>query len=120
MVLKGYLAQVKRFRLANFSGKLDKGQREVLEELTLLPSSREPLSAAKNELSETNFTAGERSHEREEELNTVLRLVKRARYRREVRGLVKAVKTAEAEKRPKEVRRLQKEVLKLSEKIRKL
>lgn len=94
--LKDYLTQVKRFRLANFSAKLDEGQRKVLEELALLPQQE--------------ITSGEA-------IEVVIKMVKKARYQRERKALVAAVKEAEKEQKEGEVRRLQKEVLKLSEKI---
>jgi len=98
--LKAYLARVKRFRLANFSAKLEEAPRKALEELALLPDLREPSS--------------------EGDLRATLKLVRRSRYLREKRELAKAVKAAEAEGKLREVRRLQREVLKLSDKIRKL
>ncbi|PIZ41185.1 DNA primase [candidate division WWE3 bacterium CG10_big_fil_rev_8_21_14_0_10_48_23] len=99
--LKSYFREVKRFRLANFSAKLDEEQRKVLEEIALLPLPFQKISS-------------------DEEIEAVVGAVKRARYKRELRGLVGAVKEAEKAQKEKEVKRLQKEVLKLSEKIRKL
>jgi DNA primase len=98
--LKAYLARVKRFRLANFSAKLDEKYQAVLEELVLMPTSDQvPL---------------------EEELEALVQRVKKVRYQREKQELVGAVKEAEAEGRAKDVKKLQKEVLELSEKISKL
>jgi len=87
--------------LPNFSAKLDEEQRKVLEELTLLPLPLQKVSP-------------------DEEIEATIKTIKRARYKRELRGLVKAVKEAEREQKEKEVKRLQREVLKLTEKIRKL
>lgn len=99
--LKVYLARIKRFRLSNFSAKLTEEQRKILEELTLLPPPLRGISP-------------------EREIEAAIRVVKKACYKRELRELVGAVKEAEKGQKAREVKRLQKEVLKLSKKIRKL
>lgn len=98
--LKTYLSRIKRFRVANFSAKLNEAHRVILEELVFaLTSDQVSL---------------------EEELEALVRRVKKERYQREKQELVKAVKAAEAREKTKEIKRLQKEVLALSEKIAKL
>lgn len=99
--LKEYLARIKRFRLANFSAKLNEEQQKILEELTLLPLP----------FPETP---------QDKEIEAVIKVVKKARYRRELRELVTAVKEAERKQRGRKIRSLQKKVLKLSEKIQEI
>lgn len=106
--LKTYLSRVKRFRLANFSAKLGEEQRKVLEELTLLP-----LPTGERGLPLWDVLLSE-------DFKAVIKVVKKARYRRELKELVVAVKEAEKEQRSEEIGQLQKKVLKISEKIRNL
>ncbi len=98
--LKTYLGRGRGFRLARFSATLEEAPRKVIEELALLPASQEVPS--------------------EEEIEAVSRLIKQARYQRELRDLTKAVKAAEAEGAAREVKHLQREVLTLTDKIRRL
>jgi DNA primase len=99
--LKSYLSRIKRFRLANFSAKLDGDQKRILEELVLLSPS--PSGAVS-----------------EEELEAMIKVVKEFRYRRELKDLVVEVKAAEKGEKVREVKRLQREILKISDKIKNL
>ena len=99
--LKSYFREVKRFRLANFSAKLGEEERKVIQEIALLP-----LPECRGSL--------------DEEIDSALKVIKKARCKRELGELVAEVKEAERQQREKDVKRLQKEVLKLSEKIQKL
>ncbi len=106
--LKSYLSQIKRFSLKNFSAKLNKEQQTVLEELTLIPLPVPDHSWPLREISP------------DEELKESLKALRRLNLKRQWRELVGQVKQAEREKQGKEVKRLQREVLKLSEKIAEL
>lgn len=98
--LRSYLKSVKRFRLENFSAKLDENFRESLQEMALAPFLGE-LSA----------------DQLEAEFGLALQSVKLARLQRERKELVSRVREAEKGKDAASVRRLQKELLKLNESI---
>lgn len=97
--LRDYLKSVKRFRLENFSAKLDEEARTVLEELSLAPIG--------------DFSP----EELEEEFTKTLALVKRRRMQQERQELVRQVKVADRGGETAQVRRLQREILKLTKKI---
>jgi len=99
VVLRDYLKGVKRFRLENFSAKLEAETRRVLEEITLV-------------------TLGETSpKELEGEFAKALAVIRDARLTRQRKELVSQVKEAESAGKTGQVRRLQREILKLTEKI---
>lgn len=98
--LRNYLKSTRRFRLENFSAKLDENFREALQEVVLAPFLGE-LSAL----------------QLEEEFGLALQSVKLARLQRERKELVSQIRGAEKGKDALGVRRLQKELLKLNEKI---
>ncbi len=100
--LRDYLRSVQRFRLENFSAKLDSDLRPVLGELVLVP-------------------LGDLSPEETgREFAEALRLVRQRRLRRERRELVRQVREADQAGETNRVRRLQREILKLTEKINSL
>ncbi len=94
--LREYLKGVKRFLLQNFSVKLGKRERKVLEELVLLPLPQSELA---------------------EEFSRALSSVKKARLVRERRDLVSQVREAEREGKTAKVRKLQKQIHEISSKI---
>lgn len=95
--LRDYLKSVKRFRLENFSVKLDEDLRPVLEELSLIPLG--------------DFSP----EELENEFVKTLVIIKQKRTQRERRELVRQVKEADRAGQTAQVRRLQREILKLTE-----
>ncbi len=99
VALREYLKSVKRFRLENFSAKLEENLRHVLEELVLAPLEEDSPEALETEFVE------------------VLAVVRGARLTRERRELVRQVREAEQVGETSRVRRLQREILKLTEKI---
>ncbi|MEX1061857.1 MAG: DNA primase [Patescibacteria group bacterium] len=94
--LRSYLKQVKQFKLPNFSGKLGEEVRKKLADLTFLDTESEDLTA---------------------EFTKALFAVKRERYKKELKNLISQVRQAEGEALSKEVKRLQKAILDLTEKI---
>ncbi|GMR18920.1 MAG: DNA primase [Patescibacteria group bacterium] len=94
--LRDYLKQIKRFRLENFSGKLDEDTRRIFEELVLVSLPQHPP---------------------EDEFSKALTSVKRVRLIKERRSLVGQVRKAEEDEKPSQVRKLQREILKLTKKI---
>ncbi len=94
--LKGYLKDIKRFRLENFSGKLDGDLRRVFEELVLIP------------LPQTDV---------EEEFAKALAAVKKGRFIRERKELLVQVRKAEKAEKPAQVKKLQRQIQELSRKI---
>ena len=101
--LREYLKSVKRFRLENFSAKLDENARKSLQDAVLAP-----------------FLGDLNPAQLEEEFGHAIRGVKNARLSRERKVLVARVREADKGKNALEVRRLQKEILKLTEKIESL
>uniref|UniRef100_A0A832DUJ9 DNA primase n=1 Tax=candidate division WWE3 bacterium TaxID=2053526 RepID=A0A832DUJ9_UNCKA len=100
LILRNYLKGIKRFRLENFSAKLDKSFRDVLQDAALAPFFGEMVP-----------------EELEQEFERALASVKKARRVWDRKMLVAQVKEAEQQNQPTRVRRLQKEILKLTEKI---
>lgn len=94
--LKGYLKDIKRFRLENFSGKLDEDLRHVFEELVLIPLPQSDI---------------------EEEFAKALSAVKRGRFVRERKELLAQVREAEKAEKPAQVKKLQRQIQELSLKI---
>jgi DNA primase len=94
--LKGYLKDIKRFRLENFSGKLDQDLRRVFEELVLIPLPTSDI---------------------EEEFAKALSAVKRGRFIRERKELLVQVRKAEKDGKPAQVKKLQRQIQELSLKI---
>lgn len=99
--LKGYLKQVKRFRLENLSAKLSEELRRVFAELAL--SSDAASRFGPKEL--------------EGEFAKALAAVKRDYLVKARKALVNRVRGVEAAGRTREVRQIQKEILKLTKKI---
>ena len=94
--LRSYLKQVKQFKLPNFSGKLGEEAQNKLADLTLVELPNDDLPG---------------------EFTKALSAVKRERYKRELRSLIAQVRQAERDTLPKEIKRLQKAILALTEKI---
>lgn len=99
--LKGYLKQIKRFRLENLSAKLSEELRRVFAELAL--SSDAASRFGPKEL--------------EGEFAKALAAVKRDYLVKARKALVNRVRGVEAAGRTREVRQIQKEILKLTKKI---
>jgi len=93
--LREYLKQIKRFRLENFSGKLDKDLRGVLGDLVLSNGVEDPLG----------------------EFLKVLESLKRTRFKGERKELLAQLKQAEKDGKSQTVRKLQKQIMALTEKI---
>ena len=96
MSLRRYLKQIKQFKLSNFSVKLGEEAQKKLVDLTLLAEAEEDLAG---------------------EFTKALSALKRERYKRELKALISQVRQAEGEARPTEIRKLQKQILALTEKI---
>ncbi len=94
--LKGYLKDIKRFRLENFSGKLDGDLRRVFEELVLIPLPQADV---------------------EEEFAKALAAVKKGRFIRERKELLAQVRKAEKAEKSAQVKNLQRQIQELSRKI---
>ena len=98
--LRDYLKSIKRFRLENFSVKLDESSREALQEAALAP-----------------FLGDLRPDQLEEEFGYAAKSVKLVRLQKERKGLVARIRGAEKVKDAPGIRRSEKELLKLNEKI---
>jgi hypothetical protein len=101
--LRSYLKSIKRFRLESFSVKLDENSRGAMQEAVLAPFI--------GDLSPTQL---------EEEFGYAVKSVKLARLMKERRGIIARVREAEKSKNSPEIRRLEKEILKLTERIESL
>ena len=84
------------FKILSFSGKLGEEAQNKLADLTLVELPNDDLPG---------------------EFTKALSAVKRERYKRELRSLIAQVRQAERDTLPKEIKRLQKAILALTEKI---
>ena len=98
--LRDYLKRIKRFRLENFSAKLDESSREALQEAALAPFLGDLLPA-----------------QLEEEFGFAVKSVKLVRLQKERKDLVAQIREMEKAQDAPGIRRRQKELLKLNEKI---
>ncbi|MDP1710625.1 MAG: toprim domain-containing protein, partial [candidate division WWE3 bacterium] len=97
---RGIHRSFKRRWMENFSVKLDESSRKVLQDAALAPFLGEMVPEVL-----------------EQEFQLVLAVVKKARWARDRKDLVAQVKEAERQGQATQVRHLQKEILKLTEKI---